>query len=693
MRNSVLQNGIIVKAYAGARGVLLSFNLQNDADRAGLLGFAIQKEDKDFLPAMIPFPGQKHAAGDPIPTNVAPVQKFRWSDYTVDAAATYKYKVYAVRGSPDKPELGAGAEITVTTEPRDPKLVIGHPEQFVTVSNRAVAASQAFSREFPKTTEKLNAALAAPKPKGKATKTEGILGPDEMKWLSNGLLEEIVNFIGLATDKNYALDVAIYQYELEDIYGAIDAAFARGAAVRLAYHAKKGDKQTKKNEDSAAKLPATAKYGRMTNAIFHHKFIVLSKVEGGKRTPLAVLCGSTNFTSNGVYAQANNVQITSDPVVMRKYVAQFEFIFNQKTHTPPVTSVQDTEQNILDSAAVLQVGFSPRSGRGDLALFTSLIHGAKQDVLFATAFGLDKQITEALGGQAHDSILRFGIQDKPTAKVTGLHADRSADFEAASTLPAGLDGWLEEHRTPGAKGNILIHDKIIVIDFTSDTPIVINGSHNFSNAASASNDENYLIVRGNTAMADCLGVEVMRLYDHYRFRFVSSAQAKKVAGKMAITHKPLTLDTTNGWTNDYYDPTKLKYADRMVFSGVMRGGAPPPPLASGASETAMSIQQVRAAANAPGTAGTPTAAKQASTNIPSAKHTNTKNLRKLAPKKKRAKNIAKTKRTLRKRPATHKGIGKGKATRKTALAGTAHAKKARMIGKKTTLPKKTRKNR
>jgi phosphatidylserine/phosphatidylglycerophosphate/cardiolipin synthase-like enzyme len=602
MRKSVSENGIIVKAYAGITGVLLAFNLENDADRKGLLGFAIQRNDGMFLPTMMPFPGQAHKAGDPIPSNVAPVQKFRWSDYTVAANTQYKYTVFAVRGDPSHLSLGQGATVTVTTEPRDPQTAIADPAKIITVSNRAVAASQAFSREFPATTAKLNKALASPKPKNKANKTDGILTTAEMKWLSNGLLEEIVEFIGLAKDSSYALDVAIYQYELEDIYGAVDEAFSRGVAVRLIYHSKTGDSQTQRNEASAKALPDSAKYGRVTHAIFHHKFIVLSKIAQGTRTPIAVLCGSTNFTSNGVFAQANNAQVVADPAIMQKYVAQFEFLFAQPTHTPPVTAVQDTEQNILRPAAPLQVGFSPRNGRGDLDLFASLIHGARQDVLFATAFGLDKEVMDALVGQPNDSVLRYGIQDKPTKNVTGIHADKTADFEAASTLPTGLDGWLDEHRTPGAKGSILIHDKIIVIDFTSDTPVVMNGSHNYSNAASASNDENYLVVHGDTSMADCLGVEVMRLYDHYRFRFISQAAAKKAGSKMVVSHKPLTLDPTDGWTTDYYDPTKLKYADRMVFSGLMRGGDVNQQVTN---VPTASIQKTRAAAGAPGTAGAP----------------------------------------------------------------------------------------
>ena len=39
-----------------------------------------------------------------------------------------------------------------------------------------------------------------------------------------------------------------------------------------------------------------------------------------------------------------------------------------------------------------------------------------------------------------------------------------------------------------------------------------------SKSASEGNDENFLIVHGNTDVADCYGCELMRLYDHYRFR-------------------------------------------------------------------------------------------------------------------------------------------------------------------------------
>jgi phosphatidylserine/phosphatidylglycerophosphate/cardiolipin synthase-like enzyme len=590
----------MVRAYAGASGVLLAFNFSSDDSRKGCLGFSVQRKGPNgaagYLDTMVPFKGQAHNPGDPIPSNAAPVQKFRWSDYEVDPDTAYTYTVSALYGSSGALEAKHTAVVEITTQGISLSEDIGAGKSPIAVFNRAVASSQAFSRKFPQTTKKLNTALAKPAPKSGAKKTDGILTQAEMDWLSHGLKEQIVAFIQQAKGAQHALDIAIYQYELPDIYEAVNKAYKAGVQVRLIYHAKKGDAQTAKNETAAAGLPAAAKFGRVTAAIFHHKFIVFSDVKNGKRTPRSVLCGSTNFTLNGVCAQANNVVVTADPTVMQKYVDQFDFLFEQPAHTPAVTSTRDSEQNILDPALPLQAGFSPRQGKVDLTVFASLINAAKHDVMFATAFGLDPIVMNALKGQPDDSILRYGIQDKPTKDVTGTHADSTADFEAASALPAGIEGWLDEHRMPGQEGSILIHDKIIVIDFTSDTPIVIDGSHNYSANASRANDENYLIVRNDTDFADRFGVEVLRIYDHYRYRYVTKQKLSTKTASGTAPGQAFYLDETDGWTQPYYDPTSLKYADRLAFSGQLAASA-----AHGADRP--TIQQIREKAGAPGTAG------------------------------------------------------------------------------------------
>jgi phosphatidylserine/phosphatidylglycerophosphate/cardiolipin synthase-like enzyme len=571
-------NEISVKAYAGTTGILLSFNLKDDSKQKGLLGFAISRKRQGqpeklnspleamdtngfkFLNGMLPFPGQAHNPGDPIPTSKSPIQKFRWSDYTVRPETTYSYRVRPVYGEPEHLDPHDPVEITVTTGTWDMATMLNTQDQHHVLFNRAAGASQAFSREFVQDNEKINAALEKNKKKPAGKRGVPDLSPQALDWLSRGVKQGIVNFLGQAKDESYAADVAIYQYELADIVDAVNQALDRGVKVRLIYHAKPGDKQTTKNKKSAAHLPAADKVARVTNAIFHHKFIVLSKIDGGQRIPFAALAGSTNFTFNGVYCQANDIYVSTAAGVAHKYLDQFEKIFAGEAVAD--TKARDTEENVLDPSGPLQVGFSPRAGKTDLSCFATLINSAKQDVLFATAFNLDKSVMDALHGQPHDSILRYGVQDK-AGKMTGIDADRTAAFTAAAMLPKGLEGWLQEQHVKGQTGSILIHTKCIVVDFTSDQPIVISGSHNFSANASQSNDENYEIFRGDTELADTFGCEIMRLFDHYRYRYVEAKTAKQK------NHKSPVLTPDDTWTKDYFYPSTLKYADRMIFSGAM----------------------------------------------------------------------------------------------------------------------------
>jgi hypothetical protein len=65
-------------------------------------------------------------------------------------------------------------------------------------------------------------------------------------------------------------------------------------------------------------------------------------------------------------------------------------------------------------------------------------------------------------------------------------------------------------------------------------------------------------MRGDTDLADRYGLEILRFYEHYRFRYY----AKKLKLKKA---KPLAID--DSWADDYYIPGHLKESDRLRFSG------------------------------------------------------------------------------------------------------------------------------
>lgn len=159
-------------------------------------------------------------------------------------------------------------------------------------------------------------------------------------------------------------------------------------------------------------------------------------------------------------------------------------------------------------------------------------------------------------GEPHDPILRLGLQNAPS-EITGFHRDRTADFVATALLPKGLEGFLKES-VAGQRGRILIHTKLVVVDFTSDNPTIISGSHNLSKSASEGNDENFLIVRSNMDVADWYGCELMRLYDHYRFRWYLKEGSRR---------QPAALNEDDSWTVPYFEQGSLEEGDRLRFSG------------------------------------------------------------------------------------------------------------------------------
>src|SRR3954470_793240 len=549
MRATAGHNHISLKAYAGTTGVLLAMNTSPEG-REDLLGFAIHREGGDrpaqWLNGMLTFPGVEHEPGQPLSTEQAPIQKFRWSDYRVYPDTTYKYEVHPVYGTPESPRIEDGPAIEVSTSS------VREGEHRV-LFNRAAAASQAFSRKFPDVDEE----LAKAKEEGRPQE----LPEEALAWLSRGLLEQIDGFIARAADATWALDIAIYEYELPAILDSVKAALDRGADVRIVFHAAPGDTQTEENEKNLAGWPPERLRPRVTSSIFHDKFAVLSRVRGDQRDPVSVLCGSTNWTRSGVYLQANVVHVAESADLAARYLSIFEILFAGAT-VPETRQWVDANDPLPEDVAVV-AGFSPRSDEKDLDAFVATIGQAQSDVLFYTAFELDDRIDQALLGEPHDDVLRIGLQNRPSV-ITGFHRDRTADFVATAYLKEGLEGFLaEKTRQPSG---ILIHTKLVVVNFTSDEPVVISGSHNLSAAASGSNDENFLVVRGDTDVADCYGVEAMRLYDHYRYRWVfDSKNTEQRPDDPCPGRPPNTLCPDGRWTTNYYKEGTLEAADRERF--------------------------------------------------------------------------------------------------------------------------------
>ena len=111
-----------------------------------------------------------------------------------------------------------------------------------------------------------------------------------------------------------------------------------------------------------------------------------------------------------------------------------------------------------------------------------------------------------------------------------------------------------------------IHSKFLLMDPLGADPIVVTGSANFSEASTNDNDENMLIIRGNTRVADIYFTEFNRLFNHYYFRSVTEATAGE---PQSVLDASLFLAEDDTWQLKY-QPGSLR-AKRIALYESMAG--------------------------------------------------------------------------------------------------------------------------
>jgi len=100
---------------------------------------------------------------------------------------------------------------------------------------------------------------------------------------------------------------------------------------------------------------------------------------------------------------------------------------------------------------------------------------------------------------------------------------------------------MEEHYRPKNDGFVFFRPhKFLLIDPLSDDPLVCSGSANFSAGSLLQNDENMLLVRGNTRVADIYHDRVRPHLPAFYFRDIANELAS--ARKPATARKRFSLD-------------------------------------------------------------------------------------------------------------------------------------------------------
>ncbi|HUG66581.1 MAG TPA: phospholipase D-like domain-containing protein [Pirellulaceae bacterium] len=551
MRKKRTENGLSVRAISGTYVVILGIDI-DQANCDGLLGFAIHRTDHTeeeayWMEGIKTFaqtdPG--FVAGSTYSTRQHPIQGFSWSDYSAKPGHDYTYRVEALFGTPTDLRSEGRVQVRISTESPEGG---DHDVYF----NRGVAASQAYARRF-------------------GNRRPDDVGDAAFAWLSRGLFEATIGFIESAADSHYQLRVSAYEFHYKPVLLALKAAKQRGVDVKVVFDYRKaspGEKNDAAVRDAGISSICTR---RETNksAISHNKFII--RVKDG--VPEAVLTGGTNFSEGGIFGHSNVSHIVEVSAVAAEYLRYWDLLNDDPASAdlrPQLTSTVPLPTG-LPPVGTTSV-FSPRSKSDALEYYAEL--GMKaNDGLFATfAFGMNDIIQGVY--QHSTAALRYAVMEKKTrpmkvgpertveeGKIDALRRLKENRFAIGSKLTSSkFDRWLSE-RDSGLNSNVrYIHNKFMLIDPLTSSPIVIAGSANFSEASCTKNDENMLVVRNNNRVADIYLGEFMRLYNHHAFReFLERTDAA------TLNTSPSHLSTGDWWRGYFGDTARSR--QRQFFAG------------------------------------------------------------------------------------------------------------------------------
>lgn len=538
---------ISVKAFANADDVLVVW--QPDQWSDDWVGFQLERRDNTtqqitVLANRIPsVPGQGPVQPSGVSSTKSPLRRCMWTDHGAVSTWNVSYRVTAMKG------VAAGsfaADTASVSRWTDPLVVTGDAGGGLQAYfNRGTLMSQIVSRfvNGDSSTASLHQFL-------KNLETPGFAA---RQYLSGDARHEILSFLRDADRRGGNVYLAIYEFNDRELADALKP-FGNRGHVLLGNGGATASWVPKELAEAGLEVHHRdlSKKGRTSPSV-HNKFVVECDARG--LHPSRALTGSTNWTTTGLCTQLNNVLIVDNAAIAARFRAQWDALVEAGDDMP---------------AALKQANAKPTKD-GEIALFFAatpdeeefkpvldIIAGANHGVLFLMFMPGQSPLLKALLDRAQqNSIYVRGVVS--TVKISPAEGDVSKvggqviksgsppqAFHDDVLVPAGISeadkpSWAETEFTVSEMLSqhlmAIVHSKVIVVDPFSDDCAVITGSHNFSSSASAKNDENLVVIRGNKKLAQSYALHANGVYDHYSWRaFLGSG------GDADQIYKPL-----NGW--------------------------------------------------------------------------------------------------------------------------------------------------
>ena len=550
-----------LKVFTNVDDALLFWSISEPIDKCR--GFAIARKKssphgqttEDFLVNWMGFENEEVVA-EPVegqkvvtkPSTEWPFQRFSWTDHDANTGDTVTYKVIPViRNTAGKLELAESH-----ASDWSPAKTLGHAAgTFKPFFNRGFVISQFMARFL----------------------AENELSLDEFKdtisdqndktirqFLSGDLRVALLAQLKSAVDEQTEVFAALYELSDDELIEAL-CALAEKAHVVLANGSigKRKEETTAdarkrdENEDARQKLETAGvdveKENRFISpgALGHNKFLVRMD-KGGK--PLSAWTGSTNWTPTGLCTQVNNGLLIENPEIAQIYFDQWHRLRNAGSAFPESLVAENSKPKGVggDTPGTVRstVWFTRTSKLKDLDALRQEVQKAQEGILFLMFMPGSTGLFSTVAARSAEpdlyvrgvvSELPDGRGDESAVDVNLIDGAHHAPLHLDIIRPEGIDHPFANfavevtHNLFLAKiGFAIIHSKVVVIDPFSADPVVITGSHNFSTSASSSNDENFLIIKGDRELAEAYAVNILGAYAHYRWRAFLSQSNKPFNG-------------------------------------------------------------------------------------------------------------------------------------------------------------------
>ena len=289
--------------------------------------------------------------------------------------------------------------------------------------------------------------------------------------------DTIAAYITRATE---TLDIAVYNINDQTIVNAINQAHDNGVAIRYLAHGPNLNAGMDQFNDDIETFERPDDSG----SGMHNKFVVIDRDLEDKAF---VLTGSTNFTTTSFTNNLNNLIIFQEQSLARGFTLEFEEMWGTSALEADADNGKfgdaktfNTPVQYFSADIPVEVYFSPTDNT-TYAIERTIL-STDDEANFATLAFTRDDLRDAL----------ITVQDDFFTFARGVieqTSDTGAE-EYVNLVAAGVD-VLDHAAIPGQ-----MHHKYAIIDANDPTadPLVLTGSHNWSNSAENINDENTVVV-------------------------------------------------------------------------------------------------------------------------------------------------------------------------------------------------------